>query len=192
MKKLSFIYAAFILLLTVVACNSKSSSDGKDQSSEKLTFSTAIEYNDFIIGQQEKVIKAVLKLSDVMNANPINNNDLKANYNVFGKECKKALDTIKKMDSYNNNTGFRDESIRLFQFYYDIYEKDYKELIDIIVKGDKITEADATRMLQIQESITKRENKRDGKFAAEQNKFASENNMQIIQNDLQKEIDKKN
>lgn len=192
MKKINFILAACILMLTIAACQSKSSSDSKDdKKSDKATFSTAIEYNDFIIGQQEKVIKTVLKMSDVMNVTPINNEDLKARYNDFGMECKKALDTIKTMDEFNGNKAFRDESIKLFEFYYEIYQKDYKELIDILVKGDNISEADVNRMKEIQESITKRENVRDGAFANAQNKFAAENNMQIIPNAVQNEIDQK-
>jgi hypothetical protein len=183
---------AFVLIFTIAACKSKTSADSNDdKKSDKTTFSSAVEYNDFIIGQQEKVIKAVLSMSEVMNAEKINNDDLKAKYEVFGNECKKALDTIKTMDEFNGNKTFRDESIKLFEFYYEIYQKDYKELIDILVKGDKISEPDITRMKEIQESITKRENVRDGAFAEAQNKFAAENNMQIVANDVQNQIDQK-
>jgi hypothetical protein len=193
MKKRNYIFVAFILICTIAACKSKSSSDNKDEvKSGKTTFTTAVEYNDFIIGQQEKVIKAVLSMSDVMNAEKINNDDLKARYADFGKECKRALDTIKTMDEFNGNKAFRDEAIKLFEFYYEIYQKDYKELVDILVKGEKIADADVARMKEIQESITQRENVRDGAFADAQNKFAAENNMQIVPNDVQKQIDKQN
>jgi|GEM_PF-710390 len=192
MKKLNYLLVAFVLVFAIAACKSKTSTDNNnDKKSNKTTFATAVEYNDFIIGQQEKVIKAVLSMSDVMNAEKINNDDLKAKYDVFGKECKKAMDTIKTMDEFNGNKTFRDESIKLFEFYYEIYQKDYKELVDILVKGDKISKADIARMKEIQESITKRENVRDGAFAEAQNKFAAENNMQIVPNDVQNQIDQK-
>ena len=191
MKKFNYILVAFALLSTIVSCKPKTSADSSDDKNSKTAFTTAVEYNDFIIGQQEKVIKAVLSMSDVMNAEKINNDDLKAKYEMFGTECKKALDTIKTMDEFNGNKNFRDESIKLFEFYYEIYQKDYKELVDILVKGDKISEADIARMKEIQESITKRENIRDGAFAEAQNKFAAENNMQIVPNEVQNQIDKK-
>ena len=189
MKKLNYILSAFILFLAFSACKPKNGADsGDNKDSDKLTFPSAVEYNDFIISQQENIVKSLLSLADAMNAGV--NDDIKSKYELFGKQCKKSLDTIKKMDSYNNDTAFRDESIKLFQFYYDIYQKDYKEMVDIIIKGDKIDEKDMTRLEEIKESITKRENERDGAFADAQNKFAKENNMQIIPNDLQKDVNK--
>ena len=192
MRKINYILVAFALVFTMAACKTKTSTESTDDTkSTKATFSTAVEYNDFIIGQQEKVIKAVLSMSEVMNAPKINNDDLKASYDVFGKECKKALDTVKTMDEFNGNKAFRDESIKLFEFYYEIYQKDYKEIVEILIKGENISDTDVARLKEIQESITKRENVRDGAFAEAQNKFATENNMQIIPNEVQNQIDEK-
>lgn len=192
MKRLSYLLITLVLIFTIAACESKTSTESNDnKKSDKTTFATAVEYNDFIIGQQEKVSKTILSMSDVMSTEKINYDDLIARYNDFGKECKKALDTIKTMDEFNGNKAFRDEAIKLFEFYYEIYQKDYKELANILVKGKNVTNNDLSRMKEIQESITKRENIREGAFADEQNKFAVENNMQIVPNDVQNQIDQK-
>jgi hypothetical protein len=190
MKKINYILVAFAMIIAITACKPKTSSDKKD-SENKITFSSATEYNDFIINAQGKIINSVLSLADAMNAGK--NDVVKEKYKAFGEQTKKALDTVKLMDEYNGNSGFRDESIRLFQFYYDIYQHEYKEMIDIVVKeADKITDQDRTRITEIQESVTKKETVRDSAFAAAQDKFAKDNNMQIIKNDIQDKIDNMN
>lgn len=190
MKKISSFFIASILLSTIIACHSKNSSANKnDKSSGKLTFTSASAYNDFIIGEQEKIVKASLSLADAIRSRV--NEDIRDSYKKFGIQAKRSLDTIKMMDAYNGNSSFRDEAIVFFQFYNDIYQKEYKRMIALVMKdADKVTDLDKSRLKQIQLSVAADENKLDNAFTQAQEKFASENNLKIEKNNLQNKIDK--
>jgi hypothetical protein len=190
MKKTNLIFAFIVLFFAIAACNLKSSSEKKDEKPlGKLSFSNASAYNDFIIGEQEKIVKASLSLADAIRSRV--NEDIRDSYKKFGIQAKWSLDTIKMMDAYNGNSSFRDEAIVFFQFYNNIYQKEYKRMIALVMKdADKVTDLDKSRLKQIQLSVAADENKLDNAFTQAQEKFASENNLKIEKNNLQNKIDK--
>jgi len=114
--------------------------------------------------------------------------ELKKKYNEFGDEAKYALKQIKRLGDFNGNVDFRDNAIKLFEFYVEVYENAYKELIDMIIKGN-ISAKEETRINEIVQEVSEKETKLDKAFQDAQQKFATENDMQIIENDIQKEID---
>jgi hypothetical protein len=168
MRTFTLFFAA-VIMLAISSCGSKSGS-----SSDKLTFSSAVDYNNYVIGQQEKIVNKMNELSDAIDAETYDVANTKREELV--KQCVTSIDSVKALDAYNSNTGFRDEAVVLFTFYKAISEKEYKEMLDILKKKD-ITETDLARMNEIKEDITKRENERDGAFATAQNTFYKENNI---------------
>jgi hypothetical protein len=62
-------------------------------------------------------------------------------------------------------------------------------MIDIITK-EKVTPKDQKRVDEIVAKVSKEEMGFDQDFAAAQQAFAKKNNMKIIENGIQKEIDK--
>jgi hypothetical protein len=151
-----------------------------------LVFSSSVRYNDFIINNQTGVINKMVELVNCMDK--CDDTELRNKYKEFGDETKYSLKQIKRLSDFGGNTEFRDRAVDLFNFYIDVYENAYKELIEMVIKGD-ISEKDQARMNKIVEDVGEKEAKLDNAFQAAQQKFADENDMQIIENDIQKEID---
>ncbi|MEI6346478.1 MAG: hypothetical protein WCP69_00905 [Bacteroidota bacterium] len=180
-------YIFSLIVVTVMLSTSVSVAQVAKKSS-KLKFSSATEYNDYIVNLQGKTIKTILKLGEDINAGDAET--IKKSFNDFGIQAKASLAELKTLGSFKNNSQLRDKGLKLFQFYVDIYEKDYKEMIDIITKK-KITPKDQKRIDEIVAKVSKEEMGFDQEFASAQRAFAMSNNMIITENDFQKEIDKK-
>ena len=161
------------------------STSADDDTSAKV-FSSAVRYNDFIINNQTNVYKKIVDLVNCMET--CDDKELKKSYNAFGDEAKYALKQIKRLGDFGGNTDFRDRAIALFNFYIEVFENSYKELIDMIIKGD-ITAKDEARINVIVQDVSEKETKLDQAFQNAQQKFATDNNMTIIENEIQKEID---
>ena len=188
MKKPNLLLAFVILLFTISACNLKSSDK---KTSNKLTFSNAVDYNDFIFKEQEKIVNSAMSLSEALQSGKSDVINIK--YKEYGEQAKSSLDTVKQMGAFNGNTSLRDEATRLFQFYYSLYQNEYKEMIRIILKNVKIaTKQDKSQLTKIQQQVEIKESRRDSAFAIEQSKFAAANNMQIMQTEMQNKIDSMN
>lgn len=183
MKKL---FSTLLLIPVIVFMTSCSSKSG-DKKSDKITFETAIEYNDFIVKLQEKTIRKTLALGEVL----VKGDSLAIHksFDEFGTQAKASLDELKKLDTFEGEAELRDNALKLFQFYVTIYEKDYKEMIDLVTKKE-ISEKDLKRVDEIVAKVAADETQFDAGFAAAQQTFAKKHNMIIQQNNLQNEIDK--
>lgn len=173
----------FILVLPLVMFLSSCS----DKKSDKISFSSAIEYNDYIVNLQTKTIKEILILSDNMKAG--DSATVYASFDKFGTQAKASHEELKKLDVFEKDGEFRDKALDLFKFYVKIYEVDYKEMIELVLKKE-ISEKDIARVDEIVNKVSIEETKLDGEFAKAQKIFAKKHNIQIKENELQKEIDK--
>ncbi len=183
MKKQLFLILVLPMVMFVSSC-----SQSNEKKSDKISFSSAIEYNDYIVNLQTKTIKEILALTD-----QLKNGDslaIQQSFNKFGTQAKKSLEDLKKLDSFKGDVSFRNSALDLFQFYVTIYEVDYKEMINIVTKKN-VTDKDLARVDQIVAKVSTDEVKFDDNFAKAQQAFAEKNNMKIIKNELQDEIDNK-
>lgn len=200
MKNTLFI---FLLAIMAISCGGPSATDMlnnlNDQMQNELNnleteddgvspkvFNNAVRYNDFIINNQVNVYNKIVKLVNCLET--CDDVELKKTYDEMGDEAKKSLKEVKRLSDFNGNTEFRDRANELFEFYVEIYEKSYKELIDMIIKGN-ITAKEEARVNKIVEEVSEKETKLDDAFQKAQQKFADENGMQIVPNEIQQEID---
>lgn len=190
MKKIMILFAFFALIMS---CNNTENQETvavdeqlQVEDTSLKSFSSPIRYNDYIIGLQMNVYNKIIELVKCFEI--CDDEELKKSYNEFGEEAKKSAEEIRRLDSFNGNTQFRENATQLFDFYVDVYENAYKELIDFIIKGDNSEKAQA-RMNKIVEEISASETKYDNAFQTAQQQFATENNIEIIENEMQTEID---
>ncbi|MFH0865570.1 MAG: hypothetical protein V1904_05220 [Bacteroidota bacterium] len=168
MRTINLLFAA-IIMLAISSCGSKSGS-----TSDTLSFSSAVEYNDFIIGQQEKILDCHKACTDAVDRNDIT--FAKTKLDELAKQCKTSVDTLNKMDAYNSNTAFRDAGVKLFSFYKDFAGKGFKEELEIMAKP-QLTPDDENRINQIENEFSTKEGDLYNAFIEAQNKFASENDI---------------
>ncbi len=152
-----------------------------------------MEYNNELIGIQNRVITAMIDFSNSMKeidytlAEPFNDVDLK--YSALVVIAKNAVVDIKKEKPYKKDDKFRKSLEDLLVFYQTIIIKDYKEIVNIIKKGSNITAGDEAMLGSIQKSITERETELDKKLQDAQNVFAAKHGMGLEENRYQKDID---
>jgi hypothetical protein len=172
MKKITSIFAIALFLFTVAACKTKTS--------DKLTFASAVEYNDFLVKQQKEVLNSQNTFSNAIDAldfSPNTDSNLTYKFREFAKAAKIALDTVNKLDSYNGNTQFRDDAIKMFQFWNDACKKEYKEMIALLLKGQELTPEDQDKMNKVGADVDAKESAFINTFLESQKKFATDNNM---------------
>lgn len=147
-----------------------------------------VEYNDVIIGEQTKMSQLMIEMTDEFQTFNFDKSDEVREKLV--QQCEASVKAVKELPDYKGNTRFRDAGAALFGFYRDISDKEYKEMIDILKKGADITEDDIMRLTVIEQEIGAREEPLDNEFQAAQEEFATEHNISLIENKIQKDIDK--
>jgi hypothetical protein len=173
MRTINIFFAAVVMLF-ICSCGSKSGS-----TSDKLTFSTAVEYNDFIIALQ----KGIKSKFDALQQEFGNANleGIKRIQGELANECKSAIDTLNKLDAYEGNTAFRDAAIQLFTHYKDYSGAGLKEQIEIVSKNE-LSPEDQNRLNQIDDEFAKKEEGLYNTLVEAQSTFAADNNMTINPN----------
>lgn len=146
----------------------------------------AIEYNDKIVDEQSKIIVLMLEVVDMMDKD-LDKCEIKRLETV--KQIENSILVVEKMSSFEGNTELRGVALDLFKFYKKTFTDDYKVLLDILKKGENITEEDITTITDISNKISEAETKLDDNFAKIQYQFAQKYGFEIEENELQEEID---
>lgn len=146
-----------------------------------------VEYNNAIINEQDKISKAML---DMVGNFETDLNKANLYREVLTMQCERSIEATKKLPPYDGSTKFRDAGVDMYTFYKEISEKEYREVIGILKKGNKITEADIADLTIIEQKITSKEILLDEAFSVAQKEFAEKYNLRLEENKMQQEIDK--
>ena len=167
---ISLLTVSFMLLHS---CNSKPSM-------------TPVEYNDTIIKEQAKIIELMFDLVAKIEK------DLDGCEAVRLKtivQCDSSIQFVSKMEPFDGDASLKNTALDLFNFYKKAYQNEYKEMIEILQLGDKITAEDMARITLLNEELAKKETSFDNAFQGAQAAFARKNNIMIEDDKLQKKID---
>jgi hypothetical protein len=147
---------------------------------------TAVEYNNKIIDEQTKIMKLILEFGNDESDDPAVMEGIRVR---LVEQAEKSLAIVRKMPAFEGSTRLRDAAAGLFALYLDAGKTYYKEMLDIVSKGEGITEADLLRIEEIDKELTSKEESLDKEFELAQNEFARKHNFAIEENPLQNEID---
>ena len=172
MKKLSLFILGAICSLQLVA----------------QEFDSAIEYNDYIIAQQNTVGEAVLAFNEVMAGADATKENIQPHHDVLVLVCHEALDNISNLSDYEGYVELRDAAVDLFTFYLNTFEDDYAVMINLVFSDDS-DEATMDSINALLERISVEEAEVDGRFAAAQFSFSEIHGFDLLENELQEEID---
>lgn len=147
----------------------------------QTTYKTAIEYNDYIVGEQDKVGDLIAKFNtyisddDYATARTLLAVDMK-------KQAQSTLKNVKNMPGWKGDVALRDAAVALFQFYLDCIQNEYVEMLNIVSKdAAAINQADYDRLDVILKNIVDKENGLDAAFEAAQTNFASKNGFTLTE-----------
>lgn len=157
----------FLFLATLISVHATAQS----------SFATAVEYNDYIVVQQDNVGTAINTLMGNLN---LDSATVWAYYNLGLATTQVSRDNIKNMPDFNNTSYFKNASLELFQYYVDVFTVEFKEVVTIYFDVNVPFENKLDKMNPIFDVIAAKEMKFDENFAKAQQQFATENNFELI------------
>ncbi len=151
-------------------------------------FNSAMEYNDYIVAQQNSVGEAVLAFNEEMAGADATQESIQPHFDVLVLACHEAFDKISNLTDYEGYFELRDAAIDLFTFYLHTFEDDYAQMINLVF-SDASDEATMDSINALMEKISAAEAEVDGRFAAAQSSFSEIYGFDLLENELQEEID---
>jgi hypothetical protein len=151
-------------------------------------FKTPADYNDYIISRQTKIIRNIIELG---NKAGISADTAYGLLNKFSAQTDSVIGEIKGMPPYRADSSFRNAAIHSFDFYKRLFDKHYREILSIRLKGGDATEEGVNEIMDITGKIKREEEELDKQLHSAQTAFAEKYNMKMKPNAIQKEIDKK-
>ncbi|MDD2413114.1 MAG: hypothetical protein PHR79_09405 [Bacteroidales bacterium] len=171
MKKSTLLFVAFTFFF-LSACNQKG-----NQKEELISFSTAEEYNNYIVDLQLETIKSIMMFSDAC-AEGVPQ-QMEFTYQDFQSQAVLSFEKIKKLGDFNGSTELRDAAIDLFGFYVEISQNEYKQILDILLKRE-YSEQDDIIVDSLITIVGEKEETHDSAFENAQEKFALDNELQMV------------
>lgn len=156
------------------------------QSFKSDTKITAIEFNDAIIGEQNKIIELTLEMIDYFETDLDKSEEVRI---LAVQQCTSSITALTKLETFKGGENFKSAALALITFYRDIFSNEFEKMISILKKGENITEEDLEYLSIINDEINAREFELDANLEKAQSDFAIANNFTIDVNEYQDEID---
>ncbi|TAL70439.1 MAG: hypothetical protein EPN82_02175 [Bacteroidetes bacterium] len=189
MKSLIKFVSAFIFIILIFnfqSCNEKKNQKKEVQQVIKLT---PTEYNDSIVGFQERVVKKVLDFSN--NFQMLDTIQRQAKLNDVILEIDNSLAILKQLPPFYGNSKLKEISIKWLNFYRSAFDIEYREVLNIAKKPEgELTENDLIRMNDLTKKVADSELVVYKEFETIQQEFYKQFNIQGKQNELNREIEK--
>jgi hypothetical protein len=144
---------------------------------QKTKFATAIEYNDYIVGLQNKIGVSINDFVTSLDSASLRHSTKMLN--TLTHIIEDAIVKVKAMPSFKGNTSFKEATLQLFVFYKICSQNEYKEMMNLIL-AEKQPDNLIEKLNELQTRVAKNEEKIDGIFQAEQMKFAKANKFELV------------
>ena len=157
---------------------------GSFQIATAQLYKTPVEYHNYILNEQQKVVNAIINLSNQFNSKDSVLIDI---YNKTKASLKSSFENIRNLPPYGSDHELRDAAIPLFEMYYNTMVVEYKEIVDLFIRKDfgKKTQERVNFLLN---SINEREQKLDEQLIKAQSDFAKKYHLEIENNQLQQKV----
>jgi predicted amino acid-binding ACT domain protein len=180
--KARIVGAVFSVFFVVIAagCDFSGSVNG-------VSGADAIEYNERIVNIQSTVIEAMLAMAASFQTTQAAS--MQRELGKLQRVTDKALVDVAKITPLEGDEGLLKSGTALFKFYKRLAHGEFVTFVKILSKPAPTTE-DIAQIERITANIDSEETKLDADFSAAQSRFAKKHNMPLVENKLQKEIDK--
>lgn len=135
-------------------------------------FHSAVEYNDFILEQQNSIIRRMLLLNELYDRGT--DSEIRSAFDSLVIQCDESLACINALSAYEEDSVLKTDAQRLFVFYDGIFHKEYKRMLDIFLKGELASEAEVEELNQIVIQVGEQEAKLSEALSKSQAKFSKQ------------------
>ena len=147
------------------------------------TFSTAVQYNDYIVEEQLKIGESLKEFISVFT----NSNDSaevhKSRMRIIAR-ADSSVNNVKLMTPFKGDTALKANAIRLFSFYSGIAANEYRQLVSLSFSSKKSSGEISKETNEIVKKITGKEAVFDKGFQDAQKAFAAKHNIDLKENEF--------
>jgi hypothetical protein len=166
-KVLSTLFGSLVLSVLMVSC--------------APTTDDAIKYNDALVDQQTKVIKAEDALIQAISQNTPEKLDEALNGLV--KQIAASEEAVSKMEAFDGKTDYKDAALSLFKAYKNAAEKEYPEIIKIAkTPNEEYSQDMDDQLMTLSKAVDEKLNKEIEAFVAKQKEFSEKYKFELTTN----------
>jgi hypothetical protein len=167
------LFALFVLITTTVSAQS---------------FTSAIEYNDYIVNLQNQIGYKILAFNEEMEKETSTLASMQPFHDDLLQTTRNAIVSLEGIEAWDGNVELKASALALFSFYQQAFANEYKEMMGIVFKAE-LTDADYARLTEILQSVTEQEAGYDLRFSNAQKEISEKYGFSLDENELQEEID---
>lgn len=146
----------------------------------------AIEYNDKIVGEQMSIVNKMIEFTQTFQ--DVIPEVMDSKLTELKLQIQNSLDVLNAMEAYEGDSELLNAAKDLFKFYQKMADNEFKEMLNILKKGESITEQDYFHLIDMQEIISQQEAVYDQNMATAQSNFAKKYDIKIENNTVQEKI----
>jgi len=150
MHKLSVSFGLTICSLILVPSCSQRKARAADRD-----FYSPIEYNDYIVDQQNEIIHDMVTLTNSYDTG--SPTEIRTNFKKLTLQAELCSDNISKLSDYDGDSTLKCEAKKLFGFYNQIFHNEYRRMVEIFLKGANASDQDITELNIIVQEVRKKE-----------------------------------
>ncbi len=162
-----------LLLLAVwtfIAC-------GDTAHSGSRIFHTPVEYHDFIVDQQNVIIRQMLKLNELYDSG--SEQSIRIRFDSLQASSKQCLTNIRDLSAYEKDSTLKLDALALFRFYNAVFNNEYPRMLQIFLKGELASESEVKELNAIVESVGQRERVLQEKLINSQTRFSGKHEFEF-------------
>lgn len=152
------------MLLTIPSCKQKHAHAGE------IVFYSPIEYNDFVVDHQNAIIRHMVQLTQAFDNGT--EKEIRMQYKSLTARSDSSLAMVLQLSDYEDDSVLKVAAVNLLQFYNQIFHKQYKDMIEIFLKGDAASDAEVETLNKHVIYIRNNEDALNKKLNAAQANFA--------------------
>jgi hypothetical protein len=150
---------------------------GGSANSGSYRFHSPVEYHDFIVDQQNVIIRQMLKLNELYDTG--SEKAIRERFDSLRASSEVCLTNISNLTAFEDDSSLQKDALALFRFYDAVFAKEYARMLQIFLKGEQATEAEVIELNAIVESVGLREKALQDKLIQSQSRFASEHQFEF-------------
>lgn len=156
--------ALCIALMVVLPSCSRPARSGDKQ------FYDAVEYNDFVVDQQNSILRRIIRLNELYDT--AGEQRIRLQFDSLVAETDASMQHLRELTPYEGDSSVKQEALKLMQFYHRIFRNEYRRILEIFLKGELATDAEVEEMGRIVEQLGNDEMELHQSLAKAQENFA--------------------
>ena len=152
------------IFISMPACKQKHAHAGD------IVFYNPIEYNDFVVDHQNAIIRHMVNLTQAFDNGT--EQEIRIQYKSLTARSDSSLDVIMQLSDYEGDSVLKAAAVDLLKFYNQVFHEQYKDMIEIFLKGETASDAEIEKLNQHVIYIRNKEDTLNTKLNAAQTAFA--------------------